>query len=124
MSTAAERAKRRRAKMTPQQRTQERTFYAKKRRDDLIRLLSPTLTCAAGCGFTTNDPAELIVDHVDGKAWRAARISAHARAARYWREYKAGVPMRALCAGCSNKDGALRRHGTMLTDSADDEVPF
>lgn len=111
--------------MTPQQRTQERTFYAKRRRAALILALAPKLECAA-CGVRVDGPEELVVDHADGKAWRAGRISSHGRVARYWREYLAGIPMRALCFSCSNTDGAYRRQGRALSECApsNDDVPF
>lgn len=125
MSSAAIRAKRRRARMTPQQRTQERTFYAKRRREALILILAPDLMCGA-CKRQVESPAELSVDHAHGKAWRAGKMSAHGRVARYWREFKAGIAMRALCGLCSDTDGAYRRSGRTLDEVAAEieAVPF
>ena len=125
MSPSA-RAQRRRSRFTKAQRRAEYRRQAEritKRRAELILLLAPELRCA-GCGVQVISPSELIVDHVDGKAWTANKLSSSQRIARYWREYRAGVPMRALCGKCSNTDGAYRSHGQSWVPPAADEVPF
>jgi hypothetical protein len=50
----------------------------------------------------------LEVDHVDGCAWDKRKVNAWTRAARYWRELKNGVRLRALCRGCNASDGSIR----------------
>jgi hypothetical protein len=110
--------------MTPAARTAERTFYAKRRRAQLVHLLAPDLRCAEPeCGKQVEDACELQIDHVDGKAWQARKKTSHNRVARYWREYLAGVPMRVLCSSCNARDGAYKRHGIGF-DGADEGVPF
>lgn len=93
-----------------------------RRRAELVLLLSPDLTCA--CGTKAASAAELVIDHADGKSWTASKLSSSQRVARYWREFEAGIPMRALCNPCSDRDGAFRRHGKCWTPVAGDEVPF
>lgn len=44
----------------------------------------------------------LCIDHVEGRDWDVRAISSHARWARYWREFQAGVPLRLLCPSCSS----------------------
>jgi hypothetical protein len=39
----------------------------------------------------------LSIDHVRGRDWNPRKKSLHCRVARYWREYRAGVPLRVLC---------------------------
>lgn len=93
-----------------------------RRRAELVLLLSPDLTCAF-CGGVKS-VAELVIDHADGKSWTANKLSSSQRVARYWREFKAGMPMRTLCNPCSDRDGAFRRHGKCWTPTANDAVPF
>lgn len=50
----------------------------------------------------------LEVDHVEGCAWDKRKVNAWTRAARYWRELKQGVRLRALCRGCNASDGSIR----------------
>lgn len=109
LSTNAERSKARRQRLTREQRKAERLFYSKRRRVDLIKVLSPDGRCAR-CGEVF-DHAELEVDHVCGRSWVARAVSMAMRAARYWREHRDGVKLRALCRGCSALDGG-RRYGS------------
>lgn len=101
--------------MTPAQRTAERTFYASRRRADLVRVLSPECRCAK-CGQVF-DVEDLLIDHINGRTWIVESCSLSVRVARYWREHEAGVPMRALCRRCSGQDGGLRykKHGVERT---------
>jgi hypothetical protein len=103
------RSRKRRAKMTANERTRERAFYAAKRRTDLARLLSPDGRCDS-CSETFPHE-ELEIDHVDGRLWMLDEVSPSVRSARYWKEYKAGVRMRALCKVCNGTDGGSRRYG-------------
>ncbi len=126
MTASAVRARRRRARLTKAERKADYAAKAARivrRRGELVRLLSPELKCA-GCGNQAKGPAELIVDHVDGKSWTASKLSSSQRIARYWREYKAGIPMRALCSTCSDRDGAYRLQGKTWVAPLDGEVPF
>lgn len=95
--------------MTSAERTAERTFYATRRRNDLIRLLAPDCRCAI-C-LLVFDVGELEVDHMNGRLWLVGEVSSHIRVARYWREYKAGIPMQALCRTCSARGGGRRYNG-------------
>lgn len=103
------RGRRRRALMTANERTRERTRYAVRRRLDLIDEIAPDHRCAE-CQkrFPSH---ELTVDHVDGRDWCIDEFSPSMRAARYWREYEAGVAMRALCNPCNGTAGGSRRYG-------------
>lgn len=108
--------------MTPAQRKAEsarKTASAARLRDELIRELAPDLRCAR-CGEQVEHSSLLQVDHVDGKSWTARKLSSTARVARYRREHRAGVALRALCGLCNATDGAFRRYGVVDTD----EVPF
>lgn len=104
------RSRRRRALMTPNQRTREQARFAARRRNDLVELLAPDLRCAE-CGEQFPGPEHLQVDHVDGRSWCVDDYSPHQRHARYWREYEAGEPLRALCGLCNATDGGGRRYG-------------
>lgn len=120
-TTAAMRARRRRAAMTRKERkaaNKARLQRAVRRREALIIELAPDLRCAE-CGEQFEHPRRLQIDHVDGKAWTARRLSPSSRVARYWREFLAGVPMRALCGSCNCSSGCNRR-GLMRPG----EVPF
>lgn len=126
MSPSARRGHKRRGRLTKAQRRAEYRRQAERiteRRAELILLLAPELKCA-GCGDQASSPAELIVDHVDGKSWTASRMSSSQRIARYYREHAAGISMRALCSRCSDTDGAYRSHGKSWIPPAADQVPF
>jgi hypothetical protein len=43
----------------------------------------------------------LEIDHVDGASWNKRAVNAWRRVARYWREFREGVRLRALCRGCN-----------------------
>ena len=98
-------SRQRRARMTPNERTKERAKYAQKRRVDLVKLLSPEGKCS-GCGETFEHPS-LTIQHAgeSGASFVHNRSSQHGRAAAYWREYKAGVPLEAMCGSCNSSDG-------------------
>jgi hypothetical protein len=122
MNPSTLRSRRRRAKMKPNERTREKARHAINRRVALILVLAPDLRCAK-CDEQKEDPRELTVDHVDGRDWNIESLGQSRRAARYWREYKAGVRLRALCGLCNSTDGGYRRHG-LQAPVDDDEVPF
>jgi hypothetical protein len=106
--TSTERARKRRHLMTASERTAANTYYAVKRRHDLVRVLSPELRCSI-CG-EVHRIAQLDIDHQDGRLWRVEKVSPSARAARYWREHEAGVRLRVLCHSCGGRDGGRRRY--------------
>ncbi len=87
---AAQRAVRRR-EMAP--------VYAAERMAALIKELAPDGRCAL-CGKKPRKIA-LQIDHVDGRDWTPRNHNRWTRAARYWREFLAGVRMRALCKKCN-----------------------
>lgn len=67
------------------------------------------------------DDGGLQIDHIDGCAWEMRRVSSHCRIRRLWREFKAGVRLRLLCAEENRRDGQRRsRYGSRRSD----EVPF
>jgi len=103
------RSRARRARMTANERTRERAKYAHKRRLDLIKRLSPDGICA-GCGKQVGHE-NLEVDHQNGIGWQHESLNQHRRYARYWKEYEAGVAMRALCIPCNASDGQRFRPG-------------
>ncbi len=107
MMTSTERSRARRARMTPAERTAYQMKYANKRRLDLIKLLSPEGACA-GCGEAVGHEA-LEVNHVEGIAWDHNALNPHRRHARYWREFREGVPLNALCQPCNGSAGQVFR---------------
>lgn len=110
--TSTERSRARRARMTSGQRTAETTYNARRRREALVLLLAPDLRCAeCGEAFRVD---QLEIDHVAGIGWRHVKLSSHARVAAYWREYRAGVPMRALCRSDSARTGQRFRGRKVL----------
>ena len=88
-------------------RTRKRLERMRRRRERLVEELAPDLRCAE-CGESRH-VSELVVDHVEGILWDRSKMSPQMRVARYWREYAAGVALRALCTTCSCSDGARRR---------------
>lgn len=105
--TSTERSRARRARMTPAERTAYQLKYAAKRRLDLIKLLSPDGSCAE-CGNEVGHDA-LEVNHVDGITWNHNSVNAHRRHARYWKEFKDGVRLNALCQPCNGSMGQVFR---------------
>lgn len=98
---------------TPNERTSYRLRYATKRRIALlVKIAAPGERdgeglcdeCKKSCPHS-----ELVVDHADGITWDRSKLSPQMRHAKYWREFKAGVKLRALCNCCSGTDGARRR---------------
>lgn len=79
---------------------------AKSAMADLIAKLAPYGRCDE-CGLA--HPLE--VDHIEGRGWDPASLSKAQRAARYWKEYEDGVPLRALCRSCNGRDGAANKQG-------------
>ena len=88
-------------------RTRDRIERAVRRREALVDELAPDGECAECGGHFPS--SRLVVDHVDGITWDRGKMSPQMRAAKYWREHNAGVPLRALCIECSCRDGARRR---------------
>lgn len=102
------RSRKRRALMTSSERTAETSFYATKRRRELVRILAPDQRCGE-CGDVCYVDA-LEIDHVNGRLWLVEDVSPSVRVARYWKEHRAGVPLRVLCKPCSGRDGGSRRY--------------
>ena len=110
MMTSTERSRARRARMTPAERTAYQMKYANKRRLDLVKLLSPEGVCAL-CGEVVGYDA-LEVDHVDGISWDHNGLNPTRRYARYWKEHRDGVRLRAACQPCNGSAGQVfRRRG-------------
>lgn len=95
------------APTTANERTRKRIAYAVARRVALVVLLSPNGICDACKAVCAHVNME--IDHIDGITWNRYKMSPQMRAARYWREYKAGVRLRALCQPCNASDGSRRR---------------
>lgn len=89
--------------MTPNERTKYQAKFAQKRRVDLLRLLAPDCRCSK-CG-TTFPIEELTVQHCEGASFKHHELNQHQRVARYWKEYKAGVKLEAMCGACNSGDG-------------------
>ena len=48
---------------------------------------------------------QMEIDHRDGIGWDHGSLNQHRRVAKYWREYSAGVRLRATCGPCNASDG-------------------
>ena len=73
---------------------------ADKLRDDLLAILAPEGLCAK-CGIKPYQYL-LQIDHVNGRqGWQPRDYDRVTRYKRYWKEYEAGVELRALCDGCN-----------------------
>lgn len=55
--------------------------------------------CARCFNYLSFD--RLQIDHVDGASWSRNALSGLQRVARYFREFRRGVQMRALCTSCN-----------------------
>lgn len=86
-----------------------RAEQALQMRIQLIAVLAPDGRCAL-CG-AVHELEELEVDHVDGCTYNKRRLAAWSRAELYWREFDAGVPLRAACKPCNSSDGTRRFRG-------------
>jgi hypothetical protein len=82
--------------------------HAHDRMEALRAALAPDGRCAI-CGVKPRATARrrggasgLQIDHVDGRDWTPRNHNRWTRAARYWREFLAGVRMRALCKKCNS----------------------
>jgi hypothetical protein len=98
------RSRARRARMTSSERTAYHAKYAQKRRVDLLRVLTPEGRCDKCKDLFRHDLLE--VDHVDGITWDHNELNQSQRSTMYWKEHKAGIPLRALCQPCNGSDGA------------------
>ncbi len=47
----------------------------------------------------------LSIEHVNGRQWDVRKYRLDARVKRYWAEYRAGVPLLALCIPCNSGGG-------------------
>ena len=63
--------------------------------------------CARCHSYLSFDRLE--IDHVDGGSWNKRACNAWVRVARYWREFKEGVRLRALCRSCNGGHLNFRR---------------
>jgi hypothetical protein len=104
-------------------------YYAAQRMEALRRALAPDGRCAL-CGMKPRKIA-LQIDHVDGRDWTPRQHNAWIRAARYWREFEAGVRLRALCRKCNGKYrppgfvlGVKKEHWPVVEQVESDHVPF
>lgn len=78
----------------------EQGARAAERRVALLRALAPDRRCGI-CGRRARAWDSLEVDHVRGRDWSPRKLNRWARVARYWREYDAGVPLRAAHRSCN-----------------------
>lgn len=86
--------------------TDARTDSKQRTIDALLKRLAPSGKCAE-CGKS----GSLEVDHVHGRGWDPAEMSAQQRADKYWQEYDNGKKLRALCRECNARDGAANKQG-------------
>jgi len=84
--------------------TQRRARKAKARLLELIQRLAPD-GCCAQCGLHFGVGA-LEVSYTDGAPFKPNQLGRWDRVARYWRDYEAGVEMRALCSSDNRRVGA------------------
>lgn len=104
------------ARLTPAERTAKRLARAHKRRVALVReIAAPGPNGGGLCDKCGGEFAHssLQVDHADGITWDRYAMSPQMRYAKYWREHRAGVRLRALCQPCNASDGQRfrkRRH--------------
>jgi hypothetical protein len=112
--------------------SQKNGYYAQRRREKLVLELTQrayTAECILAAQNGMEPPRELVpgygrcaccqrdlspdlleVDHVNGRAWLLRKLNRWARVARYWREFLAGVELRALCRHCNARLGGTRRY--------------
>lgn len=76
-------------------------------RIQLLSVLSPASRCSA-C-LTSAELEDLEVDHIDGRTWSWHSLNALDRIRLEWREFAAGVRLRALCRRCNARDGVRFR---------------
>lgn len=76
-------------------------------RIQLLSVLASASTCAA-CRSAT-ELEDLEIDHVDGRTWSWHSLNALDRIRREWREFAAGIRLRALCKRCNSSDGVRFR---------------
>ena len=113
MWTSTERVTLRRLQETSRGRTAIRLYYYRRRRAELVVAIAKPAPVGLGylcdeCGAVHHE-SQLEIDHVEKVTWNVRRFSPQMRVARYWREFKAGVKLRALCSSCNGRDGGVRR---------------
>lgn len=86
-----------------------RAEYGFQLRVSLVEALAPDGRCAS-CGKRFQIE-ELEVDHERGRTWYGRALNFLDRIRRQWREFDAGVALRALCKSCNSSDGARRFRG-------------
>jgi len=87
----------------------DRSEHAFQLRISLLEVLAPDARCRK-CG--RYHPLEALeVDHQQGRDWYGRALNFLDRIRRQWREYDAGVALRALCRRCNASDGARRFRG-------------
>lgn len=86
-----------------------RSELALQLRIQLLSLLAPRERCAL-CRRPV-PLEELEIDHRDGRTWDGRRLNFLSRIRKQWREYWAGVRLRAACKSCNSADGNRRWHG-------------
>lgn len=87
-----------------------RPEYALQLRVSLLEVLTAGEPACQHCGAAAELEA-LEIDHVDGRTWRWDGINFLDRIRRLWREYYAGVALRALCRRCNASEGTRRFRG-------------
>jgi hypothetical protein len=74
-------------------------------RISLLEVLAPDSRCAL-C-HSAHALEDLEIDHPDGRDWYGRALNFLDRIRRQWREYDAGVRLRALCRSCNASHGTL-----------------
>jgi hypothetical protein len=87
-----------------------RSEYAYQLRVSLIDALTDGDAYCRRC-LVAYDAEDLEIDHVDGRTWYGRALNFLDRIRRQWREYDAGVKLRAICRSCNGSDGSRRFRG-------------
>lgn len=88
----------------------DRSEYELQLRIALLELLTPRGPRCARCGSAA-EFEDLEIDHQHGRTWHDRHLNFLDRIRRQWREFVAGVPLRAVCKRCNASDGTRRFRG-------------
>lgn len=89
--------------------TERSARWAARKREELLKILSPDGKCSKCGRKPRKHPLE--IDHVDGReGWEPRKLNRWSRIARYWKEFHAGIKLRALCKPCNGGHLNRRNH--------------
>lgn len=84
-----------------------RSELALQLRIQLLEVIAPNRRCAHCQRFLRLEDAD--IDHAEGRTWACRRLNFLDRIRRQWREFRAGVELRAACKPCNSSDGQRLR---------------